>query len=71
MLPIKQAIHCFQVFNDGNRPDVGWYQVRKALEARNENGIAKTIDFDPINRVYKIFGDKLRPKVYEYGFLRE
>jgi len=53
-----------------NRSDVGWYQVRKALEARNkeENNIA--VDFSPFKTSYDILGDKLRPMVYELGFLR-
>lgn len=35
---------------------VGWYQVRKALEARNASGAA-----------YDTLGDKLRPMVFELG----
>jgi hypothetical protein len=28
-----------------NRPDVGWYQIRNALKARNNSGDYLTIDF--------------------------
>ncbi len=52
-----------------NRADVGWYQVRKALEAK---GIADgaSYDFSVFKTVYESLSDKLRPQVYELGFLR-
>ena len=52
-----------------NRADVGWYQVRKALEAK---GIADgaPYDFSVFKTVYESLSDKLRPQVYELGFLR-
>jgi hypothetical protein len=52
-----------------NRADVGWYQVRKALEAK---GIADAVsyDFSVFKTVYESLSDKLRPQVYELGFLR-
>ena len=53
-----------------NRPDVGWYQVRKALEARNLDGSTVPIDFVPFKAAYEALGDKLRPQVYELGFIR-
>ena len=53
-----------------NRPDVGWYQIRNALKSRNESGDYQPIDFSVFESAYKILGDKLRPQVYEYGFLR-
>lgn len=49
-----------------NRPDAGWYQVRKALEANAEND---PVDFAPFKTAYAALGDKLRPQVYELGFL--
>lgn len=52
-----------------NRPDVGWYQIRNALRARNESGDYQPIDFSAFENAYKILSDKLRPQVYEYGFL--
>ena len=48
------------------RPDAGWYQVRKALEAYGDTALT---DFDPFKAAYKALGDKLRPMVYELGFL--
>jgi hypothetical protein len=45
-----------------NRPDVGWYQVRKALQSRNTSG-----DFTTVSEALT---EKLRPMVYELGFLR-
>lgn len=49
-----------------NRPDVGWYQIRRALEANNENEFT---DFDPFKKSYSILTEKLRPQVFEFGFL--
>jgi hypothetical protein len=51
-----------------NRPDVGWYQIRKALEANAEN---KVTDFSDFKTAYAALGDKLRPMVYSLGFLKE
>ena len=50
-----------------NRPDVGWYQIRKALEANCEN---ESVDFDPFKAVYDDLSKKLRPQLFEFGFLR-
>ena len=52
-----------------NRPDVGWYQVRKALEARNAAGSGVAVDFSGFKLAYDKLGDKLRPMVYGLGFL--
>lgn len=54
-----------------NRPDVGWYQVRKALEARNKSGDFPTVSFAAFKAAYEVLSDKLRPMVYELGFLRK
>jgi hypothetical protein len=48
------------------RPDAGWYQIRRALEAYGDTELT---DFDPFKAAYKALGDKLRPMVYELGFL--
>ncbi|MDR0294585.1 MAG: hypothetical protein LBH91_00085 [Prevotellaceae bacterium] len=53
-----------------NRPDVGWYQIRKALEARNESGDFPTVSFNAFKAAYENLTEKLRPMVYELGFLR-
>jgi hypothetical protein len=49
-----------------NRLDVGWYQIRRALEANNEND---PVDFSSFKAAYAVLGDKLRPMVFELGFL--
>ena len=54
-----------------NRADVGWYQVRKALEARNSSGDFAPVSFDQFKNCYEKLSDKLRPQVFELGFLRE
>lgn len=52
-----------------NRPDVGWYQIRKALEdAGNESG--NEFDFSPFKSAYEALSEKLRPQVFDLGFLR-
>lgn len=48
------------------RADAGWYQVRRALEAYGESALT---DFEPFKAAYKALSDKLRPMVYELGFL--
>jgi hypothetical protein len=53
-----------------NRPDVGWYQIRKALEARNKGGDYPPITFTPFKNAYDVLTDKLQPLVYELGFLK-
>jgi hypothetical protein len=53
-----------------NRPDVGWYQIRNALKARNASGDYLPVDFSAFEAVYKVLGGKLRPQVYELRFLR-
>ncbi|MCC6373195.1 MAG: hypothetical protein IT465_00045, partial [Moraxellaceae bacterium] len=47
---------------------VGWYQIRKALEARSEDDLP--VDFSPFKTAYDALSDKLRPQVFELGFMR-
>ena len=51
-----------------NRADAGWYQIRKALE---HYGGTELTDFDPFKAAYAALGAKLRPMVFELGFLPE
>jgi hypothetical protein len=53
-----------------NRADVGRYQIRKALAKRNESGDFPPVSFVNFETAYKTLTEKLRPLVYEYGFLR-
>jgi len=53
-----------------NRPDVGWYQIRKALQARNSSGDFPPVSFKPLEEAYKTLTEKLQPMVYELGFLK-
>lgn len=48
------------------RADAGWYQVRRALEA---HGDTELTDFDPFKADYSALTTKLRPQVFELGFL--
>lgn len=49
-----------------NRPDAGWYQIRRALEADSDND---SVDFEPFKTAYDALSRKLRPQVFEHGFL--
>jgi len=53
-----------------NRSDVGWYQIRKALQSRNSSGDFPPVDFKAFEESYKILTEKLRPQVYDLGFLK-
>jgi hypothetical protein len=53
-----------------NRADVGWYQVRKALQARNTAGDFTPVSFKPFEEAYKTLTEKLQPMVYQLGFLK-
>ena len=48
------------------RADAGWYQVRRALEAYSDTELT---DFDPFKTAYAGVTTKLRPQVFELGFL--
>ncbi|MDI9334512.1 MAG: hypothetical protein QM533_09060 [Cytophagales bacterium] len=52
-----------------NRPDVGWYQIRKALEAAGKES-GNDFDFSVFKAAYDALSEKLRPMVYELGFLK-
>jgi hypothetical protein len=49
-----------------SRADAGWYQVRRALEAYSDTELT---DFDPFKAAYANLSTKLRPQVFELGFL--
>ncbi|MBV5314293.1 MAG: hypothetical protein JZU47_13410 [Prolixibacteraceae bacterium] len=53
-----------------NRVDVGWYQIRKALQARNTSGDFTPVSFKAFEEAYKALTEKLVPEVYRLGFLR-
>ncbi|WP_062350408.1 hypothetical protein [Pseudoxanthomonas mexicana] len=50
-----------------NRPDAGWYQIRRALQAHAEG---ETTAFESFKDAYDELSRKLRPQVYTHGFLR-
>ena len=50
-----------------NRPDAGWYQIRKALKANAENQVT---DVSTFKDAYEALSNKLRPMVYQLGFLK-
>ena len=53
-----------------NRPDVGWYQIRNALKARDANGSTAPIKWAKFETAYDELGEKLRPQIYHFGFLK-
>jgi hypothetical protein len=48
------------------RPDAGWYQVRRSLKAYGDTELT---DFGSFDAAYGLLTTKLRPLVYELGFL--
>jgi hypothetical protein len=48
------------------RSDAGWYQIRRSLK---EYGETELTDFDPFDAAYAALTAKLRPMVFELGFL--
>jgi hypothetical protein len=53
-----------------NRPDVGWFQIRNALAARNASGDTAPVNFGPFELAYQALTEKLQPQVFSLGFLR-
>lgn len=53
-----------------NRPDVGWYQIRNALKRRNETESLPGTSFEEFEIAYKSLTEKIRPQVFELGFLK-
>jgi hypothetical protein len=53
-----------------NRSDVGWFQVRKSIEFRNNNSEHQPVCFDSFKIAYEILTEKLQPMVYDLGFLK-
>ena len=53
-----------------NRSDAGWYQIRMALKAWNEQGEHLPVSFSDFEKSYAALTEKLKPQVWEYGFLR-
>jgi hypothetical protein len=53
-----------------NRADVGWYQIRNALKFYNETSDAVPVSFSRFESAYKTLSDKLRPQIFDYGFLK-
>ena len=53
------------------RSDVGYYQIRQALKALYETGeCAKPFSFSFFEEAYARLTEKLKPQVYELGFLK-
>lgn len=53
-----------------NRSDVGWYQIRQSLKAYGESSEGRPTDFTAFESAYAALTAKLRPQVFEYGFLK-
>lgn len=50
-----------------NRPDAGWYQIRRSIEANQEN---ESVDLLPFKLAYQALTEKLRPQIPLLGFMR-
>lgn len=53
-----------------NRADAGWHQVRNALKLRNSSGDFSPISTKAFEKAYLDLTAKIRPGVYEFGFLQ-
>lgn len=53
-----------------NRSDVGWYQIRNALAERNKSGDFAPVNLALLDAAYDDLTEKLRPQVFELGFLK-
>ncbi len=53
-----------------SHPDVGWYQIRKALAIREEKGYINPIDLTSFENAYKKLEQKIQPQFLELGFIR-
>ena len=53
------------------RSDVGWYQIRQSLKMLAKIGdLAKPFDFSSFEQTYSTLTEKLKPQVYQAGFLK-
>ena len=52
-----------------DRPDVGWYQIRQAIKEYNKERDTGRVRFTDFNESYQTLSDKLRPMVFDLGFL--
>ena len=52
-----------------DRPDVGWYQIRQAIKEYNKERDTGQVRFTDFNESYQTLSDKLRPMVFDLGFL--
>jgi len=58
---------CFKL----HRADVGWYQIRKAFkDLSTMSDCVNLVNFSSFETTYAILTEKLRPQVYELGFLK-
>ena len=53
-----------------NRVDIGWYQIRQVLKARNSSSDFIPVSFLKFEEAYKELSNKLIPQVYQLGFLK-
>ena len=51
------------------RPDVGWYQIRNALKEEGKGWDTGRVRFTDFNESYELLSHKLRPMVFDLGFL--
>ena len=64
---------------DAANPNASLYDLKDFFKGRNENGEMNASSDDPVyskllddlKMTLRDLGEKIKPKVYEYGFLRE
>ncbi len=52
-----------------DRPDVGWYQIRQAMKEGGKGWDTGRVRFTDFDESYELLSHKLRPMVFDLGFL--
>ena len=63
---------------DAANPNASLYDIKEFFQGRNESGKMNASSDDPVytkllddlKTALRALGEKIKPKVYEYGFLR-
>ena len=71
--PYRQSFNLLKPEYQINNWDCGWYQIKGLLNWIVENNKDEDIKekYDEFKEAYKELGDKMRPMVYELGFLKK
>ena len=68
---VKLSFATHKIFNESkpeyqvNNWDCGWYQIKEILKEYHKD------EYDEFKTLYRALTDKMRPMVYELGFLKK